>query len=287
MGSRGADRYWVGFNGASSRFEVWVAGGAAVSGLCRRANSSGSRINCPANRNNLNGLTISTGDGETRSSCSASIPATMTTKIDGGNGRNVIQGGRSKDLIETSTSSAGSVLKGDGGLDIIYANDRVRVMGGGDTDISRVVNPCRGATLDGGPGTDSVVFAGPHARRGVKADLGRGYAQWRSGGCAARTDIRPDIEKLEGTDGNDYLIVGRRHRPAGPVGDIRPRRSGPVRRTKRAQGHGHDRRQRSPQQGQGGPDRQGDLGLRPGRLLSKPGISRRRNSGRFGVLSKK
>ncbi|HMU27100.1 MAG TPA: calcium-binding protein [Solirubrobacterales bacterium] len=212
MGSRGADQVKVGFNGASSRFEVQVAGGAAVSGLCRRANSSGSRINCPANRNNLNGLTISTGDGGDSVKLLGSIPATMTTKIDGGNGRNVIQGGRSKDLIETSTSSAGSVLKGDGGLDIIYANDRVRVMGGGDTDISRVVNPCRGATLDGGPGTDSVVFAGPHARRGVKADLGRGYAQWRSGGCAARTDIGPDIEKLEGTDGNDYLIVGRRHR---------------------------------------------------------------------------
>lgn len=75
----------------------------------------------------------------------------MTTKIDGGNGRNVIQGGRSKDLIETSTSSAGSVLKGDGGLDIIYANDRVRVMGGGDTDISRVVNPAVAPRLTAAP----------------------------------------------------------------------------------------------------------------------------------------
>lgn len=211
LGSRGADNVSIGYNPRADRFEVTVAGGARPSGLCTRVTSNGSRINCPVDPNLMSTLVVVGEDGNDRISLKNSIPAHISTKLDGGNGRNVITGGPSKDLIETSGNSAGSVLKGGKGLDIIYANDRVRAEGGLGTDIFRVVDPCVGATLGGGSGTDSVVFAGPKHLRGVKANLGAGYARWKQGGCSAQIRIGPDIEKLEGTDGNDHLIVGKRH----------------------------------------------------------------------------
>jgi Ca2+-binding RTX toxin-like protein len=210
IGSGRADEITVGYSRSSGQFEVDVAGGALASGLCRPADRTGSRINCPVDHNNLNGMLIYGDAGSDTIKLSDSIPATLTTTINGGTGNNTITGGPSKDFISTAPGSAGSTLSGGDGLDLLYAVDDVHLIGGGDTDIFRIVNPCIGADLEGDGGQDSVVFAG--APRGVKADLAGGYAEWNGTGCSgSRISIAKDIEKLEGTDFDDYLIVGKRN----------------------------------------------------------------------------
>jgi len=211
IGSDEADDISVGYDSGSSQFKVSFAGGALASGLCNGTNQTNSEIACPVNRNNLNGMLIFSAAGDDTVKLESSIPAILTTTINGGSGNNTITGGPSKDFISTTPGSAGSTLSGGGNLDILYGVDDVTLNGGLDTDIFRVVNPCLGADLHGGDGQDSVVFAG--APGGVKADLAGGYAEWNGNGCSnnKRITIDNDIEKLEGTDYNDWLIVGKRN----------------------------------------------------------------------------
>ncbi len=208
MGSDDGDEITVGYDAGTGAFVVDATNGALPSGLCQRTGES-TRIICPVDRNNLNGMLVYGDAGDDRITLSDSIPPTLTTNLNGGTGVNELTGGPSKDFISTAPGSAGSSLEGGGGLDILYAFDAVSLGGGAETDVFRVVDPCLGADLRGDSGTDSVVFAG--APRGVKADLAGGFAQWHEGGCPGdRTSIARDIEKLEGTDNDDHLTVGRR-----------------------------------------------------------------------------
>jgi len=211
IGGDQADNISIGYSSNPSRFEVDIAGGALASGLCQGAPTNGGEITCPVNRNNLNGILVFTGDGGDTVNLENSIPAILTTTINGGSGNNSLTGGPSKDFISTTPGSAGSTLSGGGNLDLLYAVDDVTMEGGLDTDIFRIVNPCLGANLHGDEGQDSVVFAG--APGGVKADLAGGYAEWNGQGCSnnKRIQIGNDIEKLEGTDYDDWLIVGKRN----------------------------------------------------------------------------
>lgn len=223
LGSSLADSVAVEYDPIAGQYLVKVPGGAAQAGLCFAANADGSAISCPADINSLNGMLIYGGDGDDRIELGASIPSTLTTTLDGGAGKNYIQGGPSKDFISTdrfqqvgegqyetvvSPGSAGSVLNGGGNLDMIYANDAVTIDGGSGPDGLRVLDPCLGAALAGGDDPDSVVFAGAPAA--VKADIAGGFAEWRSGVCPKRTTIGGDIEKLEGTAFDDWLILGDR-----------------------------------------------------------------------------
>ena len=209
MGSDEGDSITVTYDATAGAFGFEVANGALPSGLCERSGDQG-RINCPVDQNNLNGMLVYGDSGDDTITLDETIPTTLTTTLNGGTGVNRITGGPSKDFISTAPGSAGSILEGGGGLDILYAFDTVSLGGGAETDVFRVVDPCLGATLRGDDGQDSVVFAG--ATRGVKADLAGGYAEWNDGGCPGpRTTIGKDIEKLEGTDNDDHLIVGGRN----------------------------------------------------------------------------
>jgi hypothetical protein len=215
MGGTGGDRISVGYDNSNQWFRFNLPGGGVPSGLCRGVDQSpnsivAETIRCPTDRNNLDGMLVYGGGGDDSISLESSIPANMSTTLSGGPGRNRISGGPSKDFISTDFGSAGSILSGGGGVDLIYANDRVTVRGGAGGDHLHVTNPCLGATLSGGARTDSTVFAG--AARGVKADLGNGYAAWENGSCSNRTQIGNDVEKLEGSANDDWLIIGRRHR---------------------------------------------------------------------------
>ncbi|OJU93257.1 MAG: hypothetical protein BGO23_11235 [Solirubrobacterales bacterium 67-14] len=215
MGGTQDDGISVGFDDSNQWFRVEVAAGGVPSGNCRGVDQSpnsavAKTIRCPADRNNLDGMLVYGGDGDDTINLENSIPKTMSTTLNGGTGRNVVNGGPSKDFISTSYGSAGSVLRGGGGVNLIYANDRVTAIGGPDTDHFHIGNVCQGSKLVGNAGNDSIVFAG--ASRGVKADLGRRYARWKNGSCAAATTFSPDIERLEGSRFGDWLIIGRRHR---------------------------------------------------------------------------
>ncbi len=207
MGSESDDGISIGYSRSANSFVVDVSGDYLPSGLCDEV---GQQISCPVDRNNLNGMLVYGDDGNDAIDLEDSLPRTMTTTVNGGTGANVINGGPSKDFISTAPDSAGSMINGGGGLDVLYAVDQVTINGGADTDVFRVVDPCLGAILKGGSGTDGVVFAG--AVKGVKASLAGGFAEWRDGGCPGlRTAIGKDIEKLEGSESGDWLIVGPRN----------------------------------------------------------------------------
>lgn len=213
MGGNRDDRISIGYDASNQRFRVNLAEAGVPSGDCRpgdgsQGSSLATTIDCPVDRNNLDGLLAYGGDGDDNIKLENSIPATMTTTLNGGTGRNEITGGRSKDFISTAWGSAGSVLSGGPNLDLLYANDRVTLNGGPGTDNLRATNPCLGATFNGGPGTDGAVFAG--APRGVKVNIAGGYAEWLNGNCPARMRIARNVEKIEGTEHNDWLILGRR-----------------------------------------------------------------------------
>lgn len=214
MGGTDSDRVTISYSDTSQTFRINVAGGGVPSGRCEGAGPDVNQslpevIDCPADRNNLDGMLVYGGGGADDIRLADSIPKNMSTTLNGGTGRNEIRGGPSKDFISTSYGSAGSVMFGGGNNDLIYVNDRVEVHGGEGTDNTQILAPCSGSIADGGPGNDSAVFAG--SPRGVKADLGEGYVEWLNGNCASRTLFAATIERLEGSPYADWLIIGKRH----------------------------------------------------------------------------
>lgn len=203
MGSPQGDKVEVGYD--NNRYRVSAPGGVAF-GLC---DGSGGDFSCPADANSLNGMLVYGNDGADDVSLKSSIPSGLSTTINGGAGANRLIGGPSKDFISTSIgSSAGSVIEGRGNLDVLYINDNVVARGGDGTDGIHVESPCTGGESNGGDGTDSTIFAG--ADRAVEANLAGGSARWVSGDCANPLNIDNTIEKLEGSEWDDHLILGKR-----------------------------------------------------------------------------
>lgn len=222
LGSRWDDTVSIGYDSAAGKYLVSIVGDAVPAGLCSAPSPPATVIECPADINRLTGILVFGGAGDDRIGLDQTIPSTLTTTLAGGYGRNLIQGGPSKDFITSEAfqdfdrfglipGSAGSELYGGDNLDVIYANDAVTIDGEGGPDSLRVTDPCLGAQLFGGDDPDSVVFAG--ARGGVKANLAGGYAEWWGQECPAgknRTTIGGDVEKLEGSGFPDWLIIGKR-----------------------------------------------------------------------------
>ena len=203
VGSPQADKVEVGYG--NGQYSVSVPGGIPF-GLCQ---GSGGEFSCPADVNHLNGMLVYGNDGPDDISLKDSIPSVLSTTINGGAGANHIIGGPSKDFISTTIGkSAGSLLEGRDNLDVLYINDDVVARGGNGTDGIHVESPCTGGESWGGDGTDSTIFAG--ADKAVYADLAGGSARWVSGDCADPLKIGNDTEKLEGSEWDDELILGKR-----------------------------------------------------------------------------
>lgn len=210
LGSSSGDRITVGYrHSGGGRYRVELDRPAATSGRCGKG--SGTAVSCDAPGTNLNGVVLHGGDGDDRLEVAGSVPANVTTAINGGTGSNRLIGGRTKDYIETAEArSAGSMLKGRGNSDVIYSLDRVTVAGGAGPDVLHVRDVCRGGRVAGGNGKDNLVFAG--ASGGVDADLARGSARWSGAPCEEPLRMGHDIESLEGSRHDDRLTIGRRFR---------------------------------------------------------------------------
>lgn len=204
LGTGSDDRITVGYRKGSYRVHLDSAG--IYAGLCSGA---GRVATCKASPFNLNGVVIDGDSGDDRVLISNSVPAAVNTTINGGTGRNVLIGGRTKDNMLTAEGhSAGSVMKGNRGSDVFWMQDDVTVQGGPGADVIHSRNVCVGGSASGGSGIDNLAF--PGALAGVDANLARGTAKWVSRSCARPLKIVHDIEKLEGTRYNDHLTLGRR-----------------------------------------------------------------------------
>lgn len=155
------------------------------------------------------------GNGNDTIAVEESVPAGISTVLDGGDGDNLVRGGNTSDYIYTGRGA--SVLEGHGGDDVIKASDThpTVVRGGPGHDVMRVHNPCVGHQLSGGSGKDNAVFAG--SPNGVAVDFTRNSARWLSGGSCTPTRLRTDIEGAEGTRHND-LFIGSRKRSTSFLG---------------------------------------------------------------------
>lgn len=209
LGSRHGDTIRVGYGRAAGEYRVDLDRSPVVSGVCRTPESEGTVVLCQVPSFNLNGLVIHGDDGDDRITVAGTVPSNVTTSINGGSGRNVLIGGRSKDYLETAVGfSAGSILKGGANSDLIYVMDDVSVSGGPGSDVIHGRYVCDGGLVSGGPARDNLVFAG--APRGVDANLARGTARFTRGHCRKPLRIRHDVESLEGSRYDDRLTIGRR-----------------------------------------------------------------------------
>lgn len=210
VGSNGPDQIEISYDPASSRYVVDLAADGMPAGRCFTPDQGpGRKVFCPVDRNRMNGILVYGHRGDDRITVNYSVPARVTSTINAGTGRNMVLGGKGRDQIFSEPGSAGSVLNGRHGGDDIRHFDAVTVKGGPGHDTIHTVNPCVGGVADGGPGTDNMVFAG--APRVVHANLGKGFARLK-GGCARPLKLRPTLESLEGSNHNDHLVIGRRHK---------------------------------------------------------------------------
>lgn len=220
IGSTAADTVTIEYDEASQRYLVTTSPAPVPGGLCEQAVGSDGQVGCPAPRQNLNGVLAYGGAGDDGITIGGSVPRSVTTTINGGSGANRLTGGRTKDFISSEAgSSAGTVIEGRDGSDLLDLRDDATVLGGPGADVIRVNSPCVGGRISGGPEKDNLVFAA--ADRGVRADFGRGYAEWAAGGCPSRrVSLAHDLEDLEGSAHDDILILGRKFRTQDGYGSL-------------------------------------------------------------------
>jgi len=222
IGSSLDDEVRVEYDASSQSYLVRVSPVPVAGGLCEVPESTerAETVSCPAPIGNLNGVLIYGDDGDDVVTIGDSVPPSVTTTINGGSGRNVLSGGNTRDNISSEEgTSAGTVIYGRGGSDLLHLRDDVTVFGGSGPDVLRVVDPCVGGLVSGGPDQDGLVFAG--ARRGVRSDFGRAYSEWARGGCSGkRLTMKHDIENLEGSAHDDILILGRKRKTQDGKGSL-------------------------------------------------------------------
>ncbi len=205
FGSRYADR--IDLEWKSGRYLIDIGTDVLASGLCDTTQNPG-EVACTAPYNNLNGMLIYGNDGPDDITVGGSVPAFVTTTINGGTGANKLIGGATKDVITTEGGASGTVMRGGDNLDQLWVPAGGTAFGEGASDVLHAQEPCEGGRVSGGPGNDNLVFSG--APRGVKADLGKGEAGHVSGSCNEKLKIDGDVESLEGTKYNDVLILGKK-----------------------------------------------------------------------------
>ncbi len=207
FGSLVADRIEIGWQDGDYVIDSDTE--ALASGNCSTTQTPG-KITCPANYNKLSGMLVYGNDGPDEMKIENSVPAIVTTTMDGGDGKNVMTGGNTRDVMTTGPGSDGTKMYGNGNGDQLEIAEGGSAFGGAGSDLLKSGTPCDGGRIGGGDGNDNIAFAG--ADRGVKADLFKGYAQYATGSCSQKLKIDGDVESLEGTKYNDILILGKKRK---------------------------------------------------------------------------
>ena len=185
--------------------------GDPSSGGCSRDPGSGS-VSC---QGPISSIQASLGAGNDTFAVDPSVPAGVSSTIDGGAGSDTLQGGEGDDTLYAGDDHVPDTLEGGGGDDVLYGvnifhprkdSGAAQMSGGPGDDLLIGGQPCDGDLFDGGPGeNDSASFA--RVRNSgvfVQATIGGAVTDPDVGNCNAG-HIDDSVEKIEGSPGNDIL----------------------------------------------------------------------------------
>jgi Ca2+-binding RTX toxin-like protein len=215
-GNGGVDDATVSFAGGT--YTVQGASGADPvllgdpgSSTCARDQGSGS-VSC---QGPISSIQASLGPGDDTFAVDPSVPASVSSIIDGGSGSDTLRGGEGDDTLYAGDDHVPDTLEGGGGDDVLYGinifhprrdSGAATMRGGAGDDLLIGGQPCDGDLFDGGPGdNDSASFA--RVRNSsvfVEATIGGAVTDPDVSGCQAG-HIEDTVEKIEGSPGPDIL----------------------------------------------------------------------------------
>ena len=161
-------------------------------------------------------IQASLGDGNDTFSIDPSVPASVSSTIDGGPGSDTLLGGEGDDTLYAGEDHVPDTLEGGGGDDVLYGvnifhprkdSGAATMRGGSGDDLLIGGQPCDGDLFDGGAGdNDSASFARVHnSGIFVEATIGGAVTDPDVPNCDAG-HIEDSIEKIEGSPGPDILV---------------------------------------------------------------------------------
>ncbi len=220
-GSASADAAAVGFAAGVYTVRGEPGGAPVVAGdpsspACAEDRSANA-VSC---RGRVDSILASLEDGNDRFAVEPSVPARVSSIIDGGGGEDVLRGGRGDDVLYSGDDRVADTLEGGAGDDVLYgvnifhprkSSGGARMFGGPGNDLMIGGQPCDGDLFAGGPGpNDSASFA--RVRNSgivVKATIGGAVLDPDVPNCKAGR-IASSVEKIEGSPGPDILIGDNR-----------------------------------------------------------------------------
>lgn len=187
-----------------------LLGDPSSSGCSRNAASDSVSCQGP-----ISTIQAALGAGDDTFSVDASVPATVSSTIDGGPGSDALRGGEGDDTLYAGDDHSPDTLEGGGGDDVLYGVDifhprkdsgAATMRGGPGDDLLVGGQPCDGDLFDGGTGdNDSASFA--RVRNSgifVEATIGGAVTDPNVPSCDAG-HIEDSVEKIEGSPGPDIL----------------------------------------------------------------------------------
>ena len=216
-GSEGADAVAIGFGQGVYTIRGAPGGAPVVSGDPGSTSCSGSpagdAVSC---QGRVDSILAALGGGDDTLTVGGSVPARVSSTIDGGRGSDTLRGGRGADVLYAGDDHVPDRLEGGGGDDVLYGvnifhprkdSGPATMIGGPGNDLMIGGQPCDGDIFDGGPGpNDSASFA--RVRNSgvfVSATIGGPVLDPDVAGCHAGR-ITAGVEKIEGSPGPDVLI---------------------------------------------------------------------------------
>ncbi|HEX8754507.1 MAG TPA: calcium-binding protein [Solirubrobacterales bacterium] len=221
-GSEGADDATVSYadgtytvSGGPGGAEVLL--GDPASAACSRDQLADS-VSC---HGHVSSILASLGAGNDAFAVTDSVPASVSSIIDGGGGSDNLRGGRGDDVIYAGEDHEPDTLEGGGGDDVLYGvnifhprkeSGAATMRGGPGNDLLIGGQPCDGDLFDGGPGNDDSASFARVRNSGVfvEATIGGPVLDPNVGHCDAG-HIDSSIEKIEGSPGPDILTGDGTH----------------------------------------------------------------------------
>lgn len=216
LGSEDADDVTVSFTGDGYLLQggnsIEVVLGDPESNACTREEATNSVL-C---RGGASSIQVSLKGGNDTFTVADSVPTDIAATIDGGEGADMLRGGRGGDTIYGGDDHEPDTLEGGAGDDVLYGvnifhprrdSGAARMVGGSGEDLLIGGQPCDGDLFDGGQGdNDSASFARVrNSGVNVRATIGGAVLDPDLASCNAG-HIENSIEKIEGSSGDDILI---------------------------------------------------------------------------------